>query len=443
LNRAERRERALKDKHLEQLEKRRQRSIERSAAIEDEVEIATEAPPAEESTKRNSRNLFSKVFYVAVVLLSAAFLFFGNMVFSPTDELPSEAADMFLYHATIREVLDRTEESFELSPGFYFEETALNFKAEITRGEKRGEMVTVQHTISDMVEVGEREPEVGDRVLIASAEHFDSYIFLELQRINYIIILAAIFFLLVVALGRMKGFNSIIALAFTCLAVFMVFIPSILAGFNVYLMAIVICTYAIASTFLIVIGPNKKSIAAMIGCLGGVLLAGLMMFFMDGIMHLTGLVEQESRSLLYLPLETPLDLRAILFAGVIIGATGAIMDVAMSISSALWEVRLAGKDTSFRSLMKSGIEIGKDVLGTMLNTLILAYIGSSMTIILLFYAHATSMTELMNQEMIIVEFLRALVGSFGMLFAIPLTAAICAWWFTKQRRNPQPLQTAD
>jgi uncharacterized membrane protein len=105
------------------------------------------------------------------------------------------------------------------------------------------------------------------------------------------------------------------------------------------------------------------------------------------------------------------------------------MDVAMSISSSLWEVREAGGEYDFRSIFKSGVNIGKDILGTMLNTLILAYIGSSLSFILLITVHTHSLTALFNLEMIIVEFLRALVGSFGMLLTIPLTAAICGWLY--------------
>ena len=160
------------------------------------------------------------------------------------------------------------------------------------------------------------------------------------------------------------------------------------------------------------------------------LLAGLLMVLMDNLLGLTGAVNHEATALLNLPIENPLDLRAIIFAGVIFGAVGAIMDVAMSIASALWEVREAGGVSDFRSLMKSGITIGQDTLGTMLNTLILAYIGSSLSIILLITANTTSFMELFNMEMIIVELLRALIGSFGMLLSIPLTAAICGWLFS-------------
>ncbi|MCL2745992.1 MAG: YibE/F family protein [Coriobacteriia bacterium] len=388
---------------------------------------------AQESEPSRISKFLRVLFYVFAVALSAAFLYFGNIIATGDGDFRSETEDATVYNARVIDIVDRTVDDFEVSQDFSLSEVMLILRAEITSGDRRGETVLVEHHISDMLEVSDYELAVGDRIIIGDMQHADHFVFMDYQRINYIAILGAIFFVLVVVLGKMKGFNSIIALGFTCLAVFMVLIPAILSGHNIYVVVLIICAYTIISTFLIVIGPNRKSLTAIIGSLGGVLLAALLMLLMDGIMHLTGLIESDSRSLLYLPVETPIDLRAILFAGVILGSAGAVMDVAMSISSALWEIRLADAKAHFKSLLKSGIEIGRDTLGTMLNTLVLAYIGSSLTLILLVTAYATSLTELLNTEMITAEFLRALIGSFGMLFAIPLTAVICAWWFSRSR----------
>lgn len=393
------------------------------------------------ASKTQQKGLFVKVkgldvvAYFVVIALSIAFLYFGNGIVADDFGYGAESENTSVYTARVSEIVERTVDEYEVSEDFIISETVLHFNAEITNGELEGETVLIQHFISDMIEASDREPEVGDRIVVGHMEDIDSFTFLDYQRGNYILILALVFFLLVVVFGKMKGFNSLVALGFTCMAVFLVLIPAILSGHNIYLIALIVCLYSIVSTLLIVVGVNKKSAAAILGCLGGVLLAASLMLLMDGIMHLTGLVESDSRLLLYLPLEITIDLRAILFAGVILGSTGAIMDVAMSISSALWEVRLADARANFKSLLRSGIEIGKDTLGTMLNTLVLAYIGSSLTLILLLSAHSTSLTELLNSEMATAEFLRALIGGFGMFFAIPLTAIICAWWFVRTKLN--------
>lgn len=120
-----------------------------------------------------------------------------------------------------------------------------------------------------------------------------------------------------------------------------------------------------------------------------------------------------------------------LYAGILIGAMGALMDVAMSIASALWELRENGENPTFLTLTRSGFAIGRDMMGTMSNTLILAYIGSSMSTVLLLAANNDSLRGLLSREMVAVEALQALVGSIGILLTIPFTTIICAWLYLR------------
>lgn len=370
---------------------------------------------------------FDKWFYIAVLALSALFLFFGNRIASD-GMFVSEFEPMPVYSAIVLEIIDRQDMAELFGFDFVIVDTIVIFSAEITSGDRAGHIVQAEQSITygRIVEVG-----VGNRILLVHDTFHDVFWFMDYVRTNYIIILAILFFILMVVFGKLKGFNSIIALANVCMAIFLLLIPAILSGMNIYVTAAVISLYSIVSTLLIVIGVNKKAVSAMIGCLGGVLLAGILMFGMDIIMGMTGLVDHETRNLLLIPTAQPINIRAVIFAGVIIGSTGAIMDVAMSISSSLWEVRKAKEDANFASIFKSGMEIGKDILGTMLNTLILAYIGSALPLIILITASTTTLLELFNMELIILEFLRALVGGFGMFLTIPLTAAICGWLYMR------------
>ena len=365
------------------------------------------------------------IFYLTTLTLSLLFLVAGNRIASRNIYQPHQAYAPTYYQGIVTAITDRIQDTSDQ----WFSGHEIIFEARITRGPRRGEVVTARQHISEMFSVNERDIEAGDRIVLIHDSFGDRFFFVNYVRINHIIILAAVFLVLVVIFGRRKGINGIVSLGLSCAAVFFIFIPAILSGRNIYITAVIVCVYAIVSTLLLVIGPNKKALSAMLGCLGGVLLAGLLMYVMDIILGLTGAVSHEATALLHIPTENPINLRAIIFAGVIFGAVGAIMDVAMSIASALWEVREAGGVSDFKTLVKSGITIGQDTLGTMLNTLILAYIGSSLSLILLIVAHTTSYVELFNMEMIIVELLRALIGSFGMLLTIPLTAGICGWFF--------------
>jgi len=378
---------------------------------------------------------YNNIFYLAILLLSVGFIFFGNRIVSGGLVLATAPDDMFVMSANILEILHRGEETFEISEDFSITNIFIEFLAEITSGDFEGEKVTAHQNISGFLHFDEVEVSFGNRVLLLYDEYIDIFQFMDFYRINYIIILGVILFILIVIFARKKGFNAFVSLALTCLSLFLVFVPSILAGYNIYIAAIIICAYSVVTTLLIVVGPNKKTVASIVGCMGGILFAAALMFNMDILLNLTGLIDQEAGALLALTTENPIELRAIIFAGVVIGSTGAIMDVAMSISSSLWEVKIAGQNSTFFNIFRSGIEIGKDILGTMLNTLILAYIGSSLPLILLLTANTTSFIGLFNMELVIVEFLRAIIGSFGMLLSIPLTACFCGLLYREKYRE--------
>jgi len=367
----------------------------------------------------------NRLFHIAVLILSALFIFVGNRVASSglelgfTNNVPEYGSQSF-YSAHITRIVDRTDEE-----SFGFITTRIIFEAQITSGAKRGYEITATQLLSNFFIIEEPYVSAGDRVLLVYDDFTQEYFFTDFVRINAVLVLGAVFLVLIVLFGRAKGINAILALILTCLAVFLVFIPAILTGRNIYIATIIVCLFSIISTLLIVIGPNKKALSAMLGCLGGVLVAGILMSLMDPILSLTGIVDHDSQALLMLPTQNPINLRAIIFAGVILGAVGAIMDVAMTIASSLWEVLEAYGKTNFKTLVKAGINIGRDVLGTMLNTLILAYIGSSLSLILVIVITTPSYMQLFNMELITVEFMRALVGAFGMFLTIPLTAVIC------------------
>ena len=169
----------------------------------------------------------------------------------------------------------------------------------------------------------------------------------------------------------------------------------------------------------------------------GVLVSGVLITFMDKLLKLTGFVSEESLYLLRINTKHPIDLKAIIFAAILIGAIGAIMDVSMSIAASLAEMQEKLEYTPFSMLVKSGIAIGKDIMGTMANTLILAYIGSSLSVVLLLVSYNSSLLELLNKEMIVVEILQALVGSIGILFTMPLTSLVCGYLYSERIKLPE------
>ena len=307
------------------------------------------------------------------------------------------------------------------------------FKAEFASGYRKGQTLTALQAIDSMYAIETRNVQVGDKVIvyknqIADAENVE-FMFAEYYRVDFIIVLGVIFAVLLLVLGRINGVKTLVSLTFTVLSIFYVFIPSVLNGGNIYSWAISTCIYIILMTLLIISGVSKKSLAAMIGCTSGVLMAGVITLITTKICHLTGLTTEDSMFLLLLDPDNPINLNGVIFASIILGAVGAIMDVSMSLSSALAEMKEQAKDMSAKQITKSGMVVGRDIMGTMANTLILAYIGSSLAVTLLLVAYNHSTMLLFNSEMILVELLQALAGSLGILLTIPLTSAVCGFLY--------------
>ena len=316
------------------------------------------------------------------------------------------------------------------------------FEAKITDGRRKGETVFAIQSMNSFLHGSQKEVKSGSSILLINSNnewYFNGYL-----RINGIIVLICVFVFCLLLFGRGKGFNTILSLTLTCGAIFAVFIPAILSGMNIYLMSIIVCVYTITMMILIILGYNKKALAAIIGCAGGVIVAGIIAIIMDSALHLTGIVDDQSRYLINLPGDLKLNLKAIIFAGIIIGAMGAIMDVAVSLASSLWEIKEQVKSISFKELFRSGVTIGRDIMGSMADTLILAYIGSSLTVVLILTIFSGSLLGLFNSEMIAVEILQALAGSIGILFAMPLTAFFSSIIYLRKKDDkslPQTTQT--
>lgn len=165
---------------------------------------------------------------------------------------------------------------------------------------------------------------------------------------------------------------------------------------------------------------------AILGTMSGVLIAGLLAVIFGEIGKLTGLAADTAISLAYIPHFRGLDYKGLLFGTIIIGSIGAVMDVALSIASSLWEIWELNPAIPPKQLIRSGMNIGRDIMGSMSNTLILAYVGTSVHLIILFMVYQISFTEIINYDSVSSEILRAMAGSIGLMFTIPATVWISA-----------------
>lgn len=303
------------------------------------------------------------------------------------------------------------------------------FEAKLLSGSNEGKTVKSVQSWDPHSIVPIKEVEVGDKVLLLKNAVSDSnynLIFADYIRFDGLFWFILAFFGLLILFGQSKGVRTITSLLLTFGAIFGVFLPSVLAGKNVYVWAIGISSYIIVMTMVVAIGYSRKSFCAGLGCVAGSVFCGFLVKFANKALMLSGLGSDEAAFLVEVAGDKTIDLNGIIFAAIIIGAVGAIMDVSMSISSSLYELKEKSPNLSSKEILYSGFSIGKDIMGTMANTLILAYIGSSLTMTLLMMAYNDNLTLLLNKETLIVEILQAVAGSIAILITIPLTSIICA-----------------
>lgn len=381
------------------------------------------------------------VVYILTIILSAVYLFVASKaaigdgrVFGQPEEIPSVRAKVLRITDKEDVSYDSDGESTTSMKMIYFEAVALS-------GKDRGKTLYAVQEIDLMFALSQPDVEEGDKVMLAYSPTQDGradYYLSDYSRTGPLLALCCVFFVLLLIFGRKKGLDTIISLAFTCLAVFVTLIPAILNGKNIYFWSIITCIFITVMTLLLVNGANIKSLSAGIGCVCGVLVSGLIVLMIRGSIKLTGLLEEEWVYLHTLNPDKPIDLKAVIFAMIIVGAVGAVMDVAMSIASSLYEIHEKSPALSSRELLKSGLTIGRDIMGTMANTLVLAYIGSSLTCVLLLVSYSANVTQIVNRELVAVEILQALAGSLGILSALPLTAAVSTFLLKHFAKRKEP-----
>ncbi len=325
----------------------------------------------------------------------------------------------------IKEVTDFSEytTSGDIEGTYKQEIIKVEILSEAEGGAEVGEIVAIEN---DMYENPYNiEVEEGDKVfLYAQLEDgvVGRYSIQDYWHLDGIIIWSAVFLILVLIIGGRAGVKAILSLAGSVALVFFVLLPLIKQGYNPVLLTVGISAVIILFTHVVIAGFSKKSWLAMGGTLGGVVAAAVLVYVIGYMAQITGLGTEDAR-ILTLNNEA-LSIQGILFAGIILGALGAVMDVSISIASGLAEIKEHQPKVTSKQLVKSGFNIGKDILASMLNTLIFAYIGAAMISIILFYSLQTDLVELLNYGFIAEEIVRSLVGSLGLLCTIPLTAGL-------------------
>lgn len=252
-----------------------------------------------------------------------------------------------------------------------------------------------------------------------------------------IYIFALLYLLALCIIGGKQGIKGCLGLVFTFFCVIFVYLPLVYLRFSPFWAAVFICFLTTLVTMYLIGGPTKKTCAATLGTLAGVVLAGLSAWCFSKASGISGYNVSDIETLMTLWNTNRIQVGGLLFSGLLISCLGATMDVAMSISSGIDEIYKQNASLSRKELFKAGMRVGRDMMGTDSNTLILAFAGSSVSTLLLDYAYDLPYQQIINSNNIGIAIMQGLAGSFGIVLSVPLTVLICAVLFHKRETVTQ------
>ena len=341
------------------------------------------------------------------------------------EQTESDASRMVYASAEITAVLaDNAQEDFQNAEGRRVGDQELEIR--ILSGDHKDEIMTVTNYMSALFNV---DVDQGDRIIVRIMTDEDGSYYASVFNYDRGIVLGAfllIFFALLAILGGKKGIGALAGLLLTLGCIWFILIPCLIRGVPAIPVTIGVSAVSAAAGLIFLNGYSKKTLCAVCGCVGGVLAAGIAAAAVGTLSPMNGFNMQEAENLILYGADRGLKVSGLLVCGVLISALGAVMDVALGIASSVWEMKEQNPDASAKSLFRSGMQIGKDAMGTMANTLILAFAGSSLNMLILVQTYDIPFLQLINTDSIALEVVQSVAGSVGILLTVPLVAFISA-----------------
>ena len=323
----------------------------------------------------------------------------------------------------------------DLESDEFLEDVEVGFQTiavEITDGSLKGQEFEIGNPVSRLYNI---KVEEGTKVIVGVYDRSGETVatLFSYDRSNTIYLLAIIFSIIVIIIGGIKGVKSLLSLIFTLICCIFLMLPLLLRGVSPIIAGILMAVLSITVTLLLVSGINKKTLTAILGTVSGVVIAGITAYIFGDLSNLSGITMDDAESLMYIAEDTGLKIKGLMFTGILVASLGAVMDVAMSISSSIFEMNSINSKITFKDLFKSSMNIGKDIIGTMTNTLILAFAGGSLSVLILIYSSSMPYNKLINLDILGTEIVQGLAGSIGIILAVPITALIGCYLKKKKK----------
>lgn len=356
--------------------------------------------------------------------------------------LPTGYEDAAIYKGTdrVRVKVLETDESTVISSGL-IQSGEQRCKVEILGGKFKGQEAEAVNMLSGSLE-SDKIFQVGDiaHVVISYKDgEILSITMTDHYRINYELILAAIFVVFLVAFAGKTGLRAVYSFVITVLTIWKIMVPAYLRGVNPIWCGILITIFLTILIIFLVYGWDRKTIAASSGALLGVLMTCIIGCIFTQAFKIHGAVMAYSESLLYSGYQD-LNLTQIFMSGIFIGASGAMMDLAVDITSAVNEVIEKKPDIGWKEAAHSGMNVGRAAMGTMTTTLLLAYSGGYIALLMTFMAQGTPLDNILNYKYVSAEILDTVVGSFGLVTVAPFTAITSGILLTRKKAKEHILE---
>jgi uncharacterized membrane protein len=370
------------------------------------------------------RHLLIKAIISAVFFIGfAALLFVLN---SPQKgDMPTAASQLEFARARVTQILVD-----DASPDVWTEGLRLGTQQvflELESGEFKGEELPDVNYLNAYTNV---DLKVGTRVIVRLDYYEDGTPYVasvsNYSRDIVLVGLLLLFAALLIGFGGKKGFASLLGLIFTVVSIWFFLIPLIQRGFPAIPASVMLVAVTTTVAMLLLNGFSQKTLCAILGCVGGVLVAGVIALIAGELTPITGFNMPESEEIVLRSGDSGLKISGLLVSGILISALGAVMDTSMSITSSVFELHSVSPSAPRKKLFQSGINTGRVAMGTMSNTLIFAFVGISLNTLILFRVFDYPYLQIFNSDMMAMEVIQGLCGSIGIVLTVPLVAALSA-----------------
>ena len=305
---------------------------------------------------------------------------------------------------------------------------------EMTSGEKAGEDLV---TTSSSGFLFGAPCTVGMNVVVLQSIAGDTVItsIYSQDRGAMVIGFAAVYILILCLVGGWQGLRGALGLIFTFVAIMYIYLPLVYLGYSPFWVAVLVCGVTALVSLFFIGGLTRKTLCATLGTLAGVICAGVAASIFSNITGVTGWNVSDIESLMTLQQVNGIQVGGLLFSGLLISALGAVMDVSVGVAAAIDEIKRNNPEFTAGQLYRSGIRVGHDMMGTMSNTLILAFAGSSVNTLVIVYAYAMPYLQVISQYAIAIEILRGIAGTLGVILTVPAESAVIAYWLCRKKKK--------